>query len=140
MVSAYKLEFTPDQAFFEEAVYIPYSIGQFSALTGLSIDTLRYYEKEQLIRVMRSASGQRFYTEEDYHWILFLKRLKETGMAIKDIQAYSELRYQGDLTMHSRLNLLKKHRLFVLAEQEKWAANLSHLDEKIQVYEEKINQ
>ncbi|WP_334077782.1 MerR family transcriptional regulator [Paenibacillus sanfengchensis] len=114
-------------------------MGEFSVLTGLSIDTLRYYEKEHLIRVARNAAGRRCYTEDDQNWILFIKRLKETGMAIKEIRDYAGLRYQGDMTMQSRLSMLTKHRLFVLAEKKKWEDNLKHLDDKIRIYEEKTN-
>lgn len=70
---------------------------------------------------------------------MFIKRLKETGMAIKEIKEYADLRYQGDMTMQSRLDMLTKHRLFVLAEKKKWDDNLKHLDDKIRIYEENLN-
>ena len=60
-----------------------YSIGDFSAIINLSIDTLRYYEKEQLIIVERDVAGRRRYIEEDVGWILFIIKLKDTGMPIK---------------------------------------------------------
>lgn len=115
-----------------------YSIGQFSEIVHLSIDTLRYYEKEGLIFVSRDASGRRSYSEKDINWILFLMRLKETGMPIKEIRRYAELRYQGDATLKERMALLKQHRLSVLSEKEKWERNLQNLDEKIETYEQKI--
>lgn len=117
-----------------------YSIGEFSALTNLSIDTLRYYEKEKLIIVERDPAGRRCYTEADISWILFIKRLKETGMSIKDIKEYALLRYQGDSTMLQRLHMLEKHRLLVQEEQAKWEANLMNLEEKIKIYQDKIAQ
>jgi len=115
-----------------------YSIGQFADISQMNIDTLRYYEKEQLIVVSRDASGRRRYTEEDFQWILFIKRLKETGMPIKDIRRYALLRFQGDSTIEERLQMLEQHRLFVLAEKEKWESNLIHLEEKIKIYENKM--
>lgn len=115
-----------------------YSIGAFSAISKLSIHTLRYYEKEQLIIVRRDALGRRCYTEADLSWIRFIKRLKETGMPIKEIKKYARLRYEGDSTMTQRLDMLKKHRRSVLEEKEKWESNLKNLDEKIKIYEEKI--
>lgn len=115
-----------------------YSIGEFSAITNLSIDTLRYYEKEHLIFVERDASGKRKYTEADINWISFIKRLKETGMPIKEIREYAVMRYKGDSTMHERLNMLEKHRRSVLEERSKWDSNLNHLEEKIKIYKDKI--
>lgn len=45
---AYDLEYTPCQDVWE-GFRVDYLIGAFSKITGLSIDTLRYYEKERLI-------------------------------------------------------------------------------------------
>lgn len=117
-----------------------YSIGDFSKISGLSIHTLRYYEKEQLIIVNRNAANRRCYTEDDINWILFIKRLKETGMPIKDIKKYAILRYEGDSTMLQRLDMLQQHRTFVRSEKEKWESNLKNLDDKIAIYEERIAQ
>lgn len=116
-----------------------YSIGEFSKLSGISIDTLRYYEKEKLIVVERDSSSRRKYTDLDIQWIAFIKRLKETGMPIKQIRRYAVLRYQGDSTLRERLEMLKEHRSYVVAQKESWDANLKHLDEKMKTYEEKIN-
>lgn len=115
-----------------------YSIGEFSGIINLSIDTLRYYEKEQLIFVERDEAGRRRYTEADVNWILFIKRLKDTGMAIKKIREYAFLRYKGDSTILQRLQMLEQHRLLVLEEKAKWEANLKHLEEKISIYKSKL--
>lgn len=115
-----------------------YSIGEFSKLSGISIDTLRYYEKEKLIVVERDSSGRRKYTDSDIQWIAFIKRLKETGMPIKQIRRYAVLRYQGDSTLQERLEMLREHRRYVVAQKENWEANLRHLDEKMKTYEKKI--
>jgi len=116
-----------------------YSIGEFSNITNTSSHTLRYYEKEQLIIVNRSSSGWRFYTVEDVDWILFIKKLKDTGMSIKDIKEYALLRYQGDCTMQQRLKILEKHKLVVVEEKIKWDNNLLNLNDKIKLYKSKLN-
>ncbi|MBU2700097.1 DNA-binding transcriptional MerR regulator [Sporomusaceae bacterium BoRhaA] len=117
-----------------------YSIGQFSTITNVSSPTLRYYEKEQLLIVSRDSAGRRFYTEEDIAWILFIKRLKDTGMSINNIREYALLRYQGDSTTQQRLEILEKHRLAVIEEKAKWETNLLNLDEKIKIYKSKLSQ
>jgi DNA-binding transcriptional MerR regulator len=116
-----------------------YAIGQFSAITKISSYTLRYYEKEELLIVSRDAAGRRFYTTADVDWILFIKKLKDTGMSIKDIKEYSLLRYQGDSTMQQRLEILEKHKVFVAAEVAKWNNHLQNLDEKIKIYQGKLD-
>ena len=72
-----------------------YSIGEFSKVTGLGIHTLRYYEHENLIIPLRNASNRRRYSEKDIAWIAFIKRLKATGMPIKEIKKYAVLRAKG---------------------------------------------
>lgn len=115
-----------------------YSIGQFANITNMSSPTLRYYEKEQLLIVSRDSAGRRFYTAKDVDWILFIKKLKDTGMSIKNIREYALLRYQGDSTIKQRLEILKKHKLAVVEEKAKWENNLLNLDEKIRLYENKL--
>lgn len=100
--------------------------------------TLRYYEKKGLIRVRRDDGGRCCYDESDIEWIKFIKRLKDTGMLLKDIKEYSRLRYEGNATMPERLKMLEKHREYVLEQQEKWAEYLNNLDDKIAFYRDSI--
>ena len=116
-----------------------YSIGEFSKLMKLSAPTLRYYEQEDLIIVNRDSIGRRYYTDNDVEWIMFIKKLKETGMPIKEIKEYAILRYQGDNTIGSRLKILKDHRKVVLEEKIKIEQNLQKLEEKINIYKNKLN-
>ena len=95
-------------------------IGEMSKLTGLSENTLRYYEKKGLIGVQRDQYQRRIYTEQDIAWVQFIQRLKDTGMLLRDIRRYAELRYQGDSTLAERMALLQRHRKYVLAQQQKW--------------------
>ena len=116
-----------------------FSIGQFSKMTNISPPTLRYYEKEQLLVVRRNSSGQRVYTSEDIDWISFIKKLKNTGMPIKEIREYALLRYQGNSTIKDRLDILEKHKITVIEEKNKWENNLQHLNEKIEIYKIALN-
>ncbi|MEU6574672.1 MerR family transcriptional regulator [Streptomyces sp. NPDC046805] len=76
------------------------TIAQVAERTGLSHDTLRYYEKAGLIeRVGRTAGNQRRYRAADLAWLEFLLRLRETGMSIADMQRFAQLRSQGDVTV-----------------------------------------
>ena len=111
-----------------------YSIGDFSAITGISIYTLRYYEKESLIIPARKENGRRSYMESDVTWIQFIKRLKDTGMPIKEIQKYAKFRSQGDTTMVDRMEMLAGHRAALKEEIAKLEEHLSNLDDKISYY------
>ena len=87
-----------------------YSISEFSRVTGLGIHTLRYYEHEGLIIPLRNSSNRRRYSEKDIAWIAFIKRLKATGMPIKEIKKYAALRAEGDATLSDRMEMLVQHR------------------------------
>ena len=113
-------------------------IGEIANKTNLPASTLRYYEKKGLLKVDRDKNGRRYYKESDIEWIKFIRRLKETGMLIKDIQHYSELRYVGSITMPERLQILQLHRNYVLEHQLKWTEYLQNLDDKIEFYQQSI--
>lgn len=115
------------------------TIGEIAEKTNLTESTLRYYEKKGLIRVARNSVGRREYEESDIEWIKFIRRLKETGMLLRDIQKYSELRYCGKSTMSERLEILEIHRKYVLEQQIKWNEYLQNLDDKIEFYKQSIN-
>ena len=114
------------------------TIGEISEKTNLPESTLRYYEKKGLIRVSRDKNGRRNYEESDIEWIKFIRRLKETGMLLKDIQLYSDLRYHGKSTMPERLNILQSHRQYVFDQKMKWEEYLQNLDNKIEFYKQSI--
>lgn len=116
-----------------------YAIGEFSRITGIGIHALRYYEKERLIVPQRSENGRRCYTEGDIRWFEFIRRLKETGMPIKEIQRYAELRAQGDDTLEARMEMLVRHRTALLAELSAMQEHLTKLDDKIDFYATEID-
>lgn len=116
-----------------------YSIGQFSVLTKISIHTLRYYEKENLIIPNRKPNGRRYYVKQDIAWIEFIKRLKETGMRIQTIKKYAKLRAEGDKTMSERLTMLTLHYEYLKNEIAKSQDHLDKLALKIRFYQKNIN-
>lgn len=115
-----------------------YSIGEFSELTGLGIHTLRYYEHEGLIVPMRNASNRRRYSDKDIAWIDFIKRLKATGMPIKEIKQYAALRAKGSATFTERLEMLIRHRQALNEQIGQLREHEAKLDEKISFYRQEI--
>lgn len=111
-------------------------IAEVAERTGLSRDTLRYYEKAGLVEAVdRSSGGQRRYAAEDLAWLEFLLRLRATGMSISDMQRFAELRRDGDRTIAARLSLLREHRAEVERRITDLREHLSALAHKIDHYE-----
>ncbi len=115
-----------------------YTIGEFARATGLSAHTLRFYEKEGLLTAPRGRGGQRYYLEADLRWVEFIKRLKETGMPLREIKLYADLRAKGNETLRARREMLENHRQHIVAEISKWRNHLTNMDQKIQFYEAEI--
>lgn len=115
-----------------------YSIGEFSKVTGLGIHTLRYYEHESLIIPLRNSSNRRRYSEKDIAWIAFIKRLKATGMPIKEIKKYAALRAKGDATLSERMEMLVQHRKSLNEQIRQLQEHEAKLDEKIAFYQREI--
>ncbi len=62
------------------------SRGQVAKATDINIETIRFYEKQGLIKdPPRSPSGYRQYSEEDINRLRFIKRAKELGFSLKEI-------------------------------------------------------
>lgn len=110
-------------------------IGDLAARTGLSVDTLRYYEKIGLIPApLRDAGGRRVYDASILRWLQFLERLKATGMGIRDRLAYAELRARGAETARERREMIERHRQKVAASLWEMQKTLELLDEKVETY------
>ena len=114
-----------------------HSIGECAQITSLSIHTLRYYEQEGLLHPRRDDVNRRQYSEEDLAWIAFLRRLKATGMPLKEIEKYAGMRAQGDDTLEARLALLGVHRKELEGRIRDLQENLEALDQKIAWYKDR---
>jgi DNA-binding transcriptional MerR regulator len=112
------------------------SIAEAARRTGVSVHTLRYYERAGLVvtTVDRTASGRRRYHQLDLDWITVCTRLRATGMPIKSIRRYAQLVAAGRGNEQERLALLEAHRADVTAKLAEVQENLKLIDHKIDVY------
>lgn len=116
-----------------------YSIGQVAAKTGLTVHTLRYYEKEGLLPFVRkSSSGLRRFSDDDLGWLSLIECLKETGMSLKGIKQYIDWFREGDSTLPQRLEMFKQQQLKILAQIEQFKKYLQKIDYKVSLYEEAV--
>ncbi|WP_028777749.1 MerR family transcriptional regulator [Shimazuella kribbensis] len=112
-----------------------YTIGEIAETTGLSIHTLRYYEKEGIMpSVKRNNSGIRIYEKTDLEVLQFIRCLKETGMPVIDIKKFVNLLVQGDHTIENRIDLLQKQKENVQSQVNQLMSYIQMLDGKVQLY------
>src|SRR5215471_13236565 len=68
------------------------TIGRLSELTGVNIETIRYYERTKVLPApARTASGRRVYQSADVRTLAFLRRARELGFSLADIRALLRL-------------------------------------------------
>ena len=111
-------------------------IGAAAAATGVSVEALRYYEREGLMLdpTPRNGGGRRRYGSHDLAWIAGLVMLRDTGMSIADIRTLAELsRREG--TEAERLRFLRAHRQKVVDQMELTRRHLAAIEKKITAYE-----
>jgi MerR family transcriptional regulator, copper efflux regulator len=71
-------------------------IGTLSARTGLSRDSLRFYEKRGLLQARRSENGYRDYPEEAVQWLGYVRTAQQLGFTLAEIAADMPLLAQGE--------------------------------------------
>jgi DNA-binding transcriptional MerR regulator len=101
--------------------------------TGLTIDTLRYYEREGLIGPIARRSGKRRYTEDDVMWIGLVTCLRDAGLGIADLRQFTALlRSEGGAG--DRLEFLRQRRAELVEHVRATQAAIKVLDDKIRYY------
>jgi DNA-binding transcriptional MerR regulator len=112
---------------------VTYAIAQAAERSGLSIDTLRYYERIGLVEPpARDSGGRRSYSDEDLGWLGFLTKLRTTGMPIRMMREYAQLRGPG--MEARRRQILIDHRKDVLSRIDELQGCVDTLNHKINFY------
>ena len=116
-------------------------ISEASEQSGLSVDTLRYYEKVGLLPpITRTNGGIRAYTEADIKRIDFIKCMRAAGLPIDVLTEYFELVEQGDETIEARKEILQTQRTRLVAMMAELQETLALLNSKIEGYEDALLQ
>lgn len=113
----------------------PLTVSEVAERIGLSVHTLRWYERIGLVeQVHRDTSGYRRYTADDIGWLLLLLRLRATGMPVRDMLRYAELARSEEDTAVERRELLERHRERVAAHIAELHRHLTVIDRKVAAY------
>ncbi|EAF3074040.1 MerR family transcriptional regulator [Listeria monocytogenes] len=68
------------------------NIKQAADLFGLTVDTLRYYERVGVIPpVHRNESGYRDYKTSDLNWVYLVKNLRNAGLSVESLIEFATL-------------------------------------------------
>jgi DNA-binding transcriptional MerR regulator len=112
------------------------TIAEVAKKYGLSIDTLRYYERIGLIPpVMRNKNGIRVYGEGDCSAVEFVKSMRAAGMSVETLIEYMRLLQEGEQTRETRKTILRKQRELLMGRIAELQGTLEKLDYKIDNYD-----
>ena len=71
-------------------------IGRVSERTGLSVDAIRFYEKQHLLeRPPRTEGGFRLFQDEDIRRIQFIRSAQQLGFSLPEIRELILLHREG---------------------------------------------
>jgi DNA-binding transcriptional MerR regulator len=118
----------------------PVNISEASKASGLSIDTIRFYEKAGMLPAApRDRRGWRVFNADAVEWLRNLERLRATGMPLANVRRFAVLVHAGDAAAVSgtaeRLTILRRHQLRLADRQNELDACKTYLAHKISVYE-----
>lgn len=108
--------------------------GDAAQRTGLSLDTLRYYEREGILGpIGRDPGGRRRYTEDDLAWIGIVSCLRDAGLGIDDLRRFTAL-LDAEGGRADRVAFLRRRRVELQEQLRSTQAAIGVLDDKIAYY------
>lgn len=116
-----------------------YTIKEVAEKMGVSVPTLRYYDKEGLMPfIEKKENGTRVFKDEDFKGLEIIICMKNSGMPIKDIKKYMDMCMEGDSTLVDRLEVFIKRKEIVKKQIEDLNKIMELIDHKIWYYETAI--
>jgi MerR family transcriptional regulator, aldehyde-responsive regulator len=108
--------------------------------SGLSEDTIRFYEKSGMLpRTKRDKRGWREFDPNALEWLKDLARLRSTGMPLKDVKRFAVLVHTKDANSSSaaqeRLTILEAHTKRLAQRRRTLNECEEFLNRKISIYQ-----
>jgi DNA-binding transcriptional MerR regulator len=74
------------------------TIGKLAELAGVGVETIRFYQRKELLREPKTLSGFRIYNEDDAQRIIFIKRAQDLGFTLVEVKELLELNTKPRIT------------------------------------------
>lgn len=113
---------------------LTFTIKQTAEQTGMTEDTIRYYEKIALLpRAERKDNGHRIYRQEDIQTIQLIACLKKTGMPLEEMRPFLEVSIDTDPAEYPELvELLRNHRENIVSQIASLQQVVDFIDMKLE--------
>jgi MerR family transcriptional regulator, aldehyde-responsive regulator len=115
------------------------NITQAAAKSGLSVDTIRFYEKSGMLPpIVRDKRGWRTFSADNLNWLETLERLRSTGMPLKSVRRFAVLvhaKKSDKAARQERLVILREHAERLRQRRADLDACEAYLNHKISIYQ-----
>lgn len=116
-------------------------VSEASKLTGVSTDTIRYYEKEGLIPIIdRNDSGNREIDERIIRRITFAKHMRSAGMSIKALKQYVDLVDDTEDNTVKQKEILREQVADMEERRDDIQFAINHLNYKLEHYDDHMKE
>lgn len=114
-------------------------IGQLSEQTGLSVDAIRFYEKQRLLeRAPRTEGGFRLFNKQDIQRIQFIRRAQRLGFSLPEIRDLLVVQREEDQTCSHVRDLLRAKVAQIHSKAEELRLLEEQLKEQLRKCERKL--
>lgn len=113
---------------------ITLTIGKIAKIAQVSVDTIRYYEKEGLLSpANKSEAGYRLYKEDAVRRLNFIKHAQQCGLSLAEIRDLLELKSRDDACCNDVRSLAVQKKLQIENKVKSLKAMSRALSELIEV-------
>lgn len=99
------------------------TIGKLAQMAGVGVETVRFYQRKELLREPDTGGAIRTYNEEDAQRIIFIKKAQELGFSLAEVKELLELNTKPRVTCGT----VKKKTLDKISEIDKKIADLEKM-------------
>ncbi|MGD7009329.1 MerR family transcriptional regulator [Metabacillus sp. 84] len=114
-----------------------FTIKQASQKVGMSPHTIRFYEKQGLLPLLkRNDTGYRSFTNHDIEWLDFISCLRKTDIPITELKKIMDLTLEGNHTIQERKHILLTHREEMLEKQRELDLAFKKIEKKLRYFDD----
>lgn len=104
------------------------TIGKLAQMAGVGVETVRFYQRKDLLREPDSHGSVRTYNEEDAQRIVFIKKAQELGFSLAEVRELLELNTKPRVTCGT----VKKKTIDKITEIDQKIADLQKMKMSLQ--------
>ncbi|WP_210607850.1 MerR family transcriptional regulator [Priestia flexa] len=114
-----------------------FTIKEASEKVGMSSHTIRFYEKQGLLPLLkRDSTGYRSFTEHDIEWLDFISCLRKTDIPINELKKIMDLTIEGNHTVQERKEILLNHKEAMLEKQKELDRAFKKIEKKLRYFDD----